>query len=50
MPYPKRANTAAKKRQFRHIEDSMLDRGATPKQAAMGANSQLKKHPSRKKK
>lgn len=50
MPRSKLANTPAKKRQFRHIEDSMLERGATPKQAAMGAASQLKKHPTRKKK
>ncbi len=50
MPVSKKANTPARKRQWRHIEDSMLERGATPKQAAMGANSQLKRHPSKKKK
>ena len=50
MPRTKKANTPARKRQWAHIEESMLDRGATPKEAAMAANSVLKKHPTRKKK
>lgn len=50
MPASKRANTPARKRQWKHVEESMLDRGASPAAAAKAANSQLKKHPTRKKK
>lgn len=48
--FTKKANTAAKKRQWQHIEDSMLARGASPGAAIRAASGALKKHPSRKKK
>ena len=50
MPRSNKANTPARKRQWDHVEQSELDRGASPKVAAMAANSVVKKHPSRKKK
>jgi hypothetical protein len=50
MPKSKKANTPAKKRQWQRVEDSMLDRGASPKKAAMGANAAVRDHPSKKKK
>ena len=50
MPVSKKANTPAKKRQWHHVEESALARGASPKIAAMSANAVVKKHPSKKKK
>ena len=50
MPKSKKANTPAKKRQWQHVEDSMLARGASPKRAAMAANAVVRDTPSRKKK
>jgi|HubBroStandDraft_5_1064220.scaffolds.fasta_scaffold48799_4 hypothetical protein len=50
MPRSSKAKTPAQKRQWDHVEQSELDRGASPKVAAMAANSVVKKHPSRKKK
>lgn len=50
MPVSKKANTPAKKRQWSHVEESMLDRGASPKKAAMAANAVVRDHPSKKKK
>jgi hypothetical protein len=50
MPVSKKANTAAKKRQWAHVEESMLDRGASPKKAAMAANAVVRDHPTKKKK
>ena len=50
MSVSKKANTPARKRQWRHIEDSMLERGASPKKAAMAANAGVRDHPSKKKK
>ena len=49
MPRSNKANTPAKKRQWDHVESSELAAGKSAKVAAMAANSQVKKHPSRKK-
>lgn len=49
MPMTRKANTPARKRQFKHVEESMLARGATPKKAAMAANAVLRDNPTRKK-
>jgi hypothetical protein len=50
MPITHKAKTPAQKRQWRHIEESELAAGKSPKIAAMAANSAVAKHPSRKKK
>jgi hypothetical protein len=43
MPMSKKASTPKRKRQWRHVEDSMLARGASPKIAAMAANAAVRK-------
>lgn len=48
--FTKKANTAAKKRQWSHIEHNMLARGVSKKSAIMAANAALRDHPTRKKK
>lgn len=50
MPISKKANTAAKKRQWRHVEEAQLARGKSPKVAAMSANAVVRDTPTRKKK
>ena len=50
MPESKKANTPARKRQWRHVEESMLKRGASPKRAAMAANAVVRDNPTKKKK
>lgn len=50
MPRTAKAKTPAQKRQWDHVEQSMLERGASPKAAAKAANSVVKKHPSSKRK
>lgn len=48
MPISKKANTPARKRQWRHVEQSALARGASPKSAAMQANAVVRDNPARK--
>ena len=48
MPISRKANTPAKVRQWRHVEDSALARGASPKSAAMQANAVVRDTPARK--
>jgi hypothetical protein len=48
MPRSAKAKTPAQKRQWDHVEQSMLDRGASPKRAAMAANAVVRDHPSKK--
>jgi hypothetical protein len=43
MPLTRKANTPKKKRQWAHVEKSMLDRGASPGAAARAANGVIKK-------
>lgn len=50
MAFTKSAKTAAQKRQFKHIEESELAAGKSPKIAAKAASGAVAKHPSRKKK
>lgn len=47
MPRSRKANTPARKRQWDHVEQSMLDRGASPKRAAMAANAVVRDTPAR---
>ncbi len=47
MPYPKKADTPAKKRQFRHVEESVRSRGGSAKSAAMQANAVVRDTPAR---
>lgn len=49
MPITKKANTAAKKRQLRHVEESAKAHGATAASAAKQANAVVRDKPSRKK-
>ncbi len=48
MPVSKKADTPAKKRQWRDVEQSQLDRGMSPRVAAMSANAAVRDHPARK--
>jgi len=50
MPVSKKANTQARKRQWKHVEQAQLARGKSPKVAAMSANAAVRDTPSRKKK
>ena len=34
-------------RQWQHVEDSMIERGASPKRAAMVANAVVRDHPAK---
>jgi len=45
MPVSKKANTPAKKRQWEHVENSALSRGASPGSAARQANAVVRDHP-----
>jgi hypothetical protein len=47
MPISRKANTPKKRRQFRHVEQSMLDRGASRGAAARAANGVIKKEANR---
>ena len=47
MPMTRKANTPARKRQWQHVEDSMIERGASPKRAAMVANAVVRDHPAK---
>lgn len=49
MPVSKRANTTAKRRQWKHVEDSALARGASPGSAARQANAVVRDSPARSK-
>ncbi len=49
MPISKKANTAAKKKQWHKVEDAVLDKGGSPGKAARIANAVVRDHPSRKK-
>ena len=49
MPVSRKANTAKKKRQWRHIEDSAKSRGYSPGEAARMANGVIKKQARKKK-
>lgn len=48
--FTKKANTPAKRRQWQHVEDSMLAAGASKGAAIRAASGVIKKHPTRKKK
>jgi len=48
--FTKKANTSAKARQWEHVEQSALKRGASPKSAVKQANSVVRDTPTRKKK
>lgn len=41
--FTKKANTAKKKRQWKHVEESALDRGASAGSAIRQANAAVKK-------
>ena len=47
MPYPKKADTPAKRRQFRHVEESVKARGGSAKSAAMQASAVVRDHPAK---
>jgi|HubBroStandDraft_6_1064221.scaffolds.fasta_scaffold65177_5 hypothetical protein len=47
MPVSLKANTPRKRRQWRHVESSMLDCGASPGAAARAANGVIKKQANR---
>jgi hypothetical protein len=47
--FTKKANTAAKRRQWQHVEDSAKSRGASPKSAVMQANAAVRDHPAKSK-
>lgn len=47
MPRSRKANTPAKKRQWDHVEQSALDRGASPGSAARQANAVVRDRPAR---
>jgi len=49
MPKSKKADTPAKKRQWAKVEAAVLDKGKSPKIAAMSANAAVRDHPSKKK-
>ena len=42
--HTKKANTAKKKRQFAHVANSMLERGASEGRAIRGANAAVKRN------
>lgn len=48
MPMSRKANTPKRKRQWKHVESSMLDRGASPGAAARAANGVIKRQTARK--
>jgi hypothetical protein len=48
MPMSKKANTPKRKRMWRHVEESMKERGFSGKRAAMAANAAVKKDKARK--
>lgn len=48
--HTKKANTAAKKRQWQHVRDSEEAKGASPGAAVRAANGVVKKHPAGKSK
>ena len=50
MPVSKKANTPARKRQWKRVEEAQLASGQSPKIAAMSANAAVRDTPSRKKK
>lgn len=45
--FTKKANTPAKKRQWSHVEDSMLSRGASRGAAVRAANAVVRDHPAK---
>jgi len=47
MPISRKANTPKKRRQWKHVEQSMLDRGASPGAAARAGNGVIKKQANR---
>ena len=47
MPRSRKANTPAKKRQWDHVEQSALARGASPGSAARQANAVVRDNPAR---
>lgn len=47
--FTKKANTPAKKRQWRHVYEEALRRGLSKAKAIMEASGVVKNHPSRKK-
>ena len=49
MPVSRKADTPAKKRQWRDVEQSQLAAGKSPKVAAMSANAAVRDHPARSK-
>lgn len=47
--FTKKANTPAKARQYNHVYESAVDRGASESSARAQAAGVVKKHPARKK-
>ena len=50
MPISKKANTPARKRQWKHVEEAQLAQGKSPKVAAMSANAAVRDYPAKGKK
>jgi hypothetical protein len=49
MPVSKKAKSKTAKRQWKHVEESMKERGASPGAAVRAANSVVKKRAAKKK-
>lgn len=47
MPMSRKADTPAKRRQWKHIEEVQLARGKSPRVAAMSANAGVRDRPAK---